>query len=611
MGYPDSILHKVIKPARYVGGEWNSIVKDWESTKVKVALAYPDLYEIGMSNVALPILYELLNRQPETLCERVFAPWMDMSQALRQASIPLLSLESQRPLREFDLIGFSLGYELTCTNVLNMLDLAGIPVLSAERDQSYPLIIAGGSCALNPEPLTDFIDLFVIGEGEDVVLELLSTLQRWKQEGGKKIDLLRQLAAIPGIYVPSFYEPKYDTEGKVASIRPGVPEARTRVERRIVAVLPPPFTKPVVPYIEVVHDRAGVEIQRGCPRGCRFCQAGMIYRPLRHRPMEEIVTAVGHLLKNCGYSEVSLISLNTSDYPGIERLVSTIAQRYQNYPLSLSLPSLRLESFSAALLESLSFQKKTTLTFAPEAGSERLRKVINKTIAEEQIIATLATAIDKGWLNLKLYFMIGLPTETMVDVESIAKLVARIRQLRNRGNPRLRISLSTFVPKAHTPFQWMPQDTAEQLRAKHEIAKSGLRRLGVQLSWQDPETSLLEAVLSRGDRRLGKVIHRAWQLGCTFDAWSEGFSYQKWLLAFEQAGIDPRFYAHRKRPLDEILPWSHIDVGISPHFLQQEYQRSQEERETPDCRQGLCQSCGLEQWQTGYPLKTGCISLSS
>ncbi len=598
VSYPDSILHTVAKPARYTGGEWNSIVKDWEAVEVKVAIAYPDLYEIGMSNLAVPILYDLLNRQPGILAERVYAPWIDMEAAMRQAGIPLLSLESERPLADFDILGFSLGYELTYTNVLNMLDLAGIPVLARERNESHPLIIAGGSCVVNPEPMAEFFDLFVVGEGEEVTLELMETFRRWKKDGGGKEELLHQLATIPGIYVPGLYQVDYHPDGTVAAITPTAPQAKSSIKRRIVAELPPTVTSPVVPYVEVVHDRAVVEIQRGCTRGCRFCQAGIIYRPQRQRSPEEIVKAVEQLLKNCGYTEVSLLSLSTSDYPGIDRLVRTLVKRHQDYPLSISLPSLRIDTFSVRLMDSLRSRKKPGLTFAPEAGSERLRQVINKAASEDDIMTTIAAALDKGWTSFKLYFMIGLPTETMEDIEGIVHLVNKMLHLQARKQPRIRLSLSTFVPKPHTSFQWIAQEGEEELNLKHQTLRRGLRRMGIRPSWQDPKTSLLEAVLARGDRRLGEVIHRAWQLGCTFDAWSERFSYEKWLQAFNETGLAPSFYAHRHRSSDELLPWAHIDVGVSPAFLKQEYQRTLERQETPDCSQGSCNACGLEQWQS-------------
>jgi len=593
--YPDSILYQVTKPARYTGGEWNAVLKDWDNTTLKFALCYPDLYEIGMSNMALPILYDILNSQQDVLAERVFAPWTDMEAALRAAGIPLLTLESKHPLKDFDVIGFSLDYELTYTNVLNILDLAQIPVLASERDDSHPIVIAGGSCCLNPEPMSDFIDFFVIGEGEDILLELVDSLREWKKTKASKKELLHQVANIPGVYVPGFYQVEYQADGSLKSITPTEAQAKPVIERRIVAKLPPPVTRPVVPYIEVVHDRGAVEIQRGCTRGCRFCQAGVIYRPLRQRPQSEIIKAVGELMANCGYNEISLVSLSTSDYPHIEELVASLARNYNN--LSLSLPSLRIDSFSVKLMDSLPSRRKTGLTFAPEAGSERLRRIINKSATEEEILETAAAAFARGWRSLKLYFMLGLPTETMEDIEATIQLVAKIRAAgkgTKGGMPQIRISLSTFIPKPHTPFQWVAQESEEQLSAKHERLKQGLRRKGSHLSWQDTKISLLEAALSRGDRRLGKVIYDAWKSGSKFDTWGERFNYQNWLDAFSKSKLEPGFYAHRERSLDELLPWAHIDAGVTSAFLKREYQRSMQDKETPDCREQSCSACGLE-----------------
>jgi radical SAM family uncharacterized protein len=541
--------------------------------------------------MALPILYDILNHQPDVLAERVFAPWIDMEAAMRASAIPLLSLESKHQIKDFDIIGFSLDYELTYTNVLNILDLGQIPVLAAERNDSHPLVIAGGSSALNPEPMADFIDFFVIGEGEEVVPELLNCFREWKDKGTTKKELLRQVANIPGVYVPGLYRVEYQADGVAKSITPTAAEAKPVIQRRIVSKLPPPVTRPVVPYIEVVHDRGAVEIQRGCTRGCRFCQAGIVYRPLRLRPREEVIKAVGEIMANCGYNDISLVSLSTSDYPGIEELVRSLVQNYPN--ITLSLPSLRIDSFSVRLMDSLP-RRKSGLTFAPEAGSERLRRLINKDVSEDEIIKTAAAAFARGWRSLKLYFMLGLPTETAEDVEGIVRLVDKIRAAGRGGMPRVRVSLSTFIPKPHTPFQWVAQESEEELNNKHELLKRGLRRKGCSISWQEPKVSRLEAVLSRGDRRLGKVIYRAWKLGARFDAWNECLDHQKWLRAFEESGLEADFYARRERPLDEHLPWAHIDVGVSPEFLKREYQRAMEGKETPDCRNRACNECGLE-----------------
>jgi len=596
----DRILPEVTRPARYTGNEWNSIVKDWDAVDIRMALVYPDLYEIGMSNLGLAILYDLVNRQPKALAERAYAPWIDMETEMRKASLPLFSLESRRPLKDFDIIGFSLGYELTYTNVLNMLDLAQIPVLAAERDDSHPLIIAGGGCALSAEPMAEFIDLFVIGEGEGVLLELLEAFRQWKLQGSRrKQGLLLELAGIAGIYVPGLYRIDYSDDGIISSIVSVAPEANSIVQRRVVAKLPPAVTRPVVPYMEVVHDRAVIEIQRGCTRGCRFCQAGIIYRPLRERPCEEVLDAADELLKNCGYNELSLLSLSTSDYSDIESLVAALATRYRDQHLKISLPSLRMDSVSVELMDLLASGKKTGLTFAPEAGSERLRQAINKGITEEELVQAITTAAERGWNAVKLYFLLGLPTETFDDIESIVQLVQKLcragRQLERRSF-QVRVSASAFVPKAHTPFQWVPQNTEEELRAKVEVLRLGLKKSGVRLSWQEPRMSLLEGVLARGDRRLAKVIYRAWQLGCTFDAWSEHFDYEKWFRAFEDSGLDPAFYTHRQRSLDETLPWTHIDVGVSAAFLKREYERTFNSKGTEDCRYGKCTACGLERW---------------
>jgi len=590
----DRLLSGVTRPARYTGGEWNAIVKDWDSAVLRVALAYPDVYDVGMCNLGLAIIYDLLNGLPGVLADRVFSPWADMEKRLRDEGVPLFGLESRRALSEFDVVGFSLGYELTYTNALNMLDLAGIPLLASERGEEHPLVIAGGSCALNPEPMADFVDLFVLGEGEEVIPALVDLLQRRKGDGmlGKR-DLMREAARIPGVYVPSLYRVEYNDDGTVSSVSPiedGVPLV---VNRRLVDALPPAVTRPIVPFMEVVHDRGAVEIQRGCSKGCRFCQAGMVYRPVRERPKDEVIRAVDEIVANCGYEEVSLLSLSTSDYSQITDVVSALSRKYRGRHLTLSLPSLRLDSFSVGLANSLQEGKKTGFTFAPEAGTERLRTVINKNVGEDEILRAVETAWERGWKNIKLYFMLGLPTETLADVEGIVQLVRRIRGI-GKGRLNIRVNLSTFVPKAHTPFQWCAQESEDELSAKIQVVRSGLKKAGVPVSWHDPKVSVLEGALSRGDRRVGRAILGAWRQGCRFDAWSEEFNWSKWEEAFTEAGFDPLFYAAKERSIDEVLPWGHIDAGVEPSFLRDEYRRATMQEETLDCQLGPCNRCGMQ-----------------
>jgi len=595
--YPDKLLFQVSKPARYTGGEWHAVRKDWDAKTLRFALGYPDLYEIGMSNLAIQILYELLNRRTDVLCERFFMPWTDMVATLRRASHPLRSLESGHPLGDFDVLGFSIGYELTFTNILAILDLAGLPVWARERAEKHPLVIAGGSAVFNPEPVADFIDLFVIGEAEEILPRLVDLIQAHKANGNlAKKELLRTAAELPGIYVPALYKV---TETVVPTPLDGAPGV---VRRQIVTSLLPSPVRPIVPYIETVHDRAAVEISRGCTRGCRFCSAGVIYRPVRERSPEETLAAVDEVLQNTGYDEVSLVSLSSGDYSGIDALLSEINRRHGS-DIAVSLPSLRLDEHSVCLVDALPGRRKSALTFAPEAASPRLQRVINKYIPEDELLTAAGLAFARGWSGLKLYFMLGLPTETDDDASCIVDLARKVLATGQRASgraPQLRLSLATFVPKAHTPFQWVSQAPEETLHARHEIIKRGLGRR-VKLSYTDTRVSLLEAVMSRGDRRLGRVIHRAWQEGAVFDGWSECFDWERWQQAFTAEGLDPNFYARRSRALDEPLPWGHIDVGVSPGFLSSEYRRALVAELTPSCRTTDCNACGLEGWDVGCP----------
>ncbi len=600
MSFPESAFHQVSRPARYTGGEWNSVARGWDSASLRIALCYPDTYELGMSNLALPVLYEILNRQPDVIAERVFTPWADMEELLRSSRQRLFSLETRHSLDEFDIVAFSLGYELTYTNVLTVLDLGGIPVLREQRDGRHPVIIAGGSCSVNPEPMSDFIDLFFIGEAEEGLPELLDSFRAY---GTERQHFLRAAARIPGVYVPALYTARYNADGLFESLEPAAAEAAPSITRRIVPVLPPPPTRPVVPFLEAVHDYASVEIQRGCTRGCRFCQAGMIDRPSRIRDRAQIVDACEELAANCGYSELSLLSLSSSDYPEIEELVADLQPLCRRQNISLSLPSLRLGPESVRLLESVPGRRSSSFTFAPEAGTERLRRAINKNVTEDDVFSTLEALLKGGWTKLKLYFMMGLPTETGEDIEGITDLVRRIARAGSLS--RLSVSVNLLVPKPHTPCQWAAQEDERQVFSKVDLLKKGLRTDRVKLSWSDSHVSQVEAALSRGDRRVGKAILRAWQLGSRFDAWGESFSYDNWLLAFESCGLRLEDYANRERSLDEPLPWAHIDTGVSQAYLVREHRRMVSEEPTPDCRTESCNACGLQQWEEGCASRLG------
>ncbi len=590
------ILPTVQKPGRYTGGELNQIVKDWSTIPTRMALAFPDIYDLGMSNLGLAILYDILNRQSDVLAERVYLPWNDMEAAMRQADLPLYSLESKHPVAKFDILGISLPYETLYTNTLNLLDLSGIPLHGKERTSEHPLVIAGGHAALNPEPMAAFIDAFVIGEGEEVILEIVRTFKDWKTRQEPRGTLLESLAQIWGVYVPSLYEVHYFEDGTLSHLEALTEKAPIPVLKRIVPKLPPPLTRFIVPFIDVTHNRVPIEIMRGCTRGCRFCQAGMITRPVRQRPVEEILDAIEEALAHTGFEEVGLLSLSSSDFGPILNLVRGVNERFAGRHLNVSLPSLRIETFSAELMESLKdSSRRSGFTLAPEAATERMREIINKPVSTEQLLETAREIFSRGWHTIKLYFMIGHPSETIEDVRAIADLCkAVLKEGRRIIGKRARVNagVSTFVPKPHTPFQWVPVDATDQIQAKQALLKKELRGPGLKLNWNKPEETLLEAWLSRGDRRMGKVILRAWQHGAKFDAWQEHFRYDLWMQGFEDAGLNPDFYTLRERPVDETLPWDHIDAAVKKQFLTEDYLWSLEGRTRIDCRE-RCFACGI------------------
>jgi len=593
----NTILPAVSRPARYTGGEWNARNKPWEAASIRLALAYPDIYDVGMSNLGLHILYEIANAIPDVLCDRAYAPWPDMEAAMRQRRLPLYGLESRRPLADFDLIGFSLPYELNLTNVLNMLDLAGLPVLAGDRRAGHPFIIAGGSGAYNAEPAADFLDLVVLGDGEEALVELLDVYRDWRCTTDSRSDFLVAAARIAGVYVPSFYRADYDARGGFLGTAPIHPAAPARVRRRLVEPLPPAPVRPVVPYIETVHDRAVIEIQRGCTQGCRFCQAGILYRPLRERSASEIVQTADALLNNTGYTELGLLSLSSADHSQIETIVRRLNEHFRERPISLSLPSLRVDSFSVSLAKRIQERRRSGLTFAPEAGSQRLRDVINKKVTDDDLLRAAEAAFSNGWQRIKLYFMIGLPTETADDVLAIGDLVRRVLAVGRSAIGRralVSLSVSTFVPKAHTPFQWMPLMETPELEAHIAILQGALRGKSIHMSWRAPVTTELEAAIGRGDRRLAGVIQRAWQLGARLDAWDEHFRPAAWQRAFAEAHLSPDMYARRPGRLDDPLPWDHLDAGVTKAFLWAEAQRAVAGETLSDCRDS-CHACGIRQ----------------
>lgn len=603
----DEILSRVTKPGRYTGGEVNAVTKDPSKVDIRFAMCFPDVYEVGMSHLGIKILYHKINERADSYCERAFAPWSDMEREMRDNNIPLYALESKDSLREFDFVGFTLQYEMSYTNILNMLDLSGIPLLSADRKEEHPFIVLGGPCAYNPEPLADIGDIFVLGEAEEVIDEILDSYKLWKKESGSRIEFLKIVSRIRGVYVPAFYNIEYNQDGTIKRRTPIEKDYPEIIEKRIIQDLDESYYPKdiVVPLTEIVHDRIMLETFRGCTRGCRFCQAGIIYRPVREKSREKLMEQAEELIRSTGYDELSLTSLSICDYSEIQKLIIDLVEKYENEKIGVSLPSLRIDSFSVDLINEIQKVRKTGLTFAPEAGSQRMRDVINKGVTEVDLIKSTQSAFQSGWSTIKLYFMIGLPLETIEDVEGIAALAQRVvdtymavpKEKRKKGLS-ITVSTSSFVPKPFTPFQWVPQDRMDTLREKQKLLKSKIKSKFISYNWHESPISFLEAVFARGDRRLSSVLIKAFEKGCKFDGWQEHFNFDKWMEAFKDCNIDPEFYAYRNRDFNEILPWDFIDVGVSKKYLELEYKRAEKGELTRDCRLG-CTGCGVNKFAIG------------
>lgn len=603
----EKILQYVQKPARYVGGELNSVIKDADKVDIRYAFCFPDIYEIGMSHLGMKILYGLVNEREDAWCERVFAPDIDMEEQMRKHNVPLFALESGDYIKDFDMIGFTLMYELCYTNVLNMLDLAGIPLFSKDRTELAPIICVGGPCACNPEPIADFVDIVFLGDGEESTNAVIDLLKECKKNGATKQEFLLKAKDITGVYVPSFYKDSYNDDGTLKELAP-INDAPEKVKKSIVSDMnkcyyPKEF---VVPFISIVHDRAVEEIFRGCIRGCRFCQAGFIYRPIREKSVETINAQSKALIESTGYDELSLCSLSTSDHSQVNEMLTSLIDWTVKDKINLSLPSLRVDNFSDKLVDKLNKVRKSGLTFAPEAGTQRLRDVINKNVTEKEVIKTCTKAFDNGWTTVKLYFMMGLPTETMVDIEGIANLGMDVLHAfynnpnRQKGTGlQVNISCSSFIPKPFTPFQWEPEDTMESLKAKQKHLLESIPSKKIKVSYHETPTSLLEGVLARGDRRLSAVLYSAYKKGCKFDSWDEHFKFDAWMEAFEENNLDPYFYTQRRRDFSEVLPWDHLDYGISRKFLERENIKAHENKTTPHCRI-QCAGCGANKLNGGH-----------